>query len=77
MPLFGKSPKSPQELVKGLRDHLSVLGAAGGAKKADKVGTHLMSPPLYPMGYSVLSVLGGGEIVRISLHIAVYFCTLL
>lgn len=34
MPLFRSSPKSPQELVKGLRDALTVLSS--GAKKADK-----------------------------------------
>ena len=35
MPLFRSSPKSPQELVKGLREALSVLGS-GGAKRAEK-----------------------------------------
>ena len=34
MPLFRSSPKSPQELVKGLRDALNILSS--GAKKADK-----------------------------------------
>ena len=34
MPLFRSSPKSPQELVKGLRDALHILSS--GAKKADK-----------------------------------------
>ena len=34
MPLFRSSPKSPQELVRGLRDALTTLGS--GAKKADK-----------------------------------------
>ena len=34
MPLFRSSPKSPQELVKGLRDALGVLSS--GAKRADK-----------------------------------------
>lgn len=38
MPIFGKGgPKNPQELVKGLKDALSVLAQpGGGAKKADK-----------------------------------------
>ena len=34
MPLFRSSPKSPQELVKGLREALGTLDS--GAKKADK-----------------------------------------
>lgn len=34
MPLFRSSPKSPQELVKGLREALTALGS--GAKKAEK-----------------------------------------
>ena len=39
MPIFGKGgPKNPQELVKGLKDALSVLAQpGGGAKKAEKV----------------------------------------
>jgi len=37
MPLFRSSPKSPQELVKALRDSLHVLSTTeGGARKADK-----------------------------------------
>ena len=34
MPLFRSSPKSPQELVKGLREALTVL--EGGTKRAEK-----------------------------------------
>ena len=42
MPLFRSSPKSPQELVKALRDSLHVLSISeGGARKADKVCDHL------------------------------------
>lgn len=40
MPLFKSSPKSPQDLVKGLRDALQVLNTTeGGGKKSDKVIT--------------------------------------
>ena len=42
MPLFRWTPKTPQELVKSLRDAFAVLTTAeGGAKKADKVGVSL------------------------------------
>ncbi len=39
MPLFSKGgPKNPQELVKGLKDALSILDTSSvGTKKADKV----------------------------------------
>lgn len=38
MPLFKSSPKSPQDLVKSLRDALQVLNTTdGGGKKSDKV----------------------------------------
>jgi len=38
MPLFKSSPKSPQDLVKNLRDALQVLSTTeGGGKKSDKV----------------------------------------
>ena len=38
MPLFRSSPKSPQELVKSLRDALAIISSTeGSAKKADKV----------------------------------------
>ena len=38
MPLFKSSPKSPQDLVKNLRDALQVLTTTeGGGKKSDKV----------------------------------------
>lgn len=37
MPLFRSSPKSPQELVKSLRDALAIISSVeGSAKKADK-----------------------------------------
>lgn len=37
MPLFKPSPKSPQDLVKGLRDALQVMNVTeGGKKKSDK-----------------------------------------
>lgn len=37
MPLFRSSPKTPQELVKGLKDALNTLSNAdGGSRKADK-----------------------------------------
>lgn len=40
MPLFKSSPKSPQDLVKSLRDALQVLNTTeGGSKKSDKVET--------------------------------------
>lgn len=40
MPLFKSSPKSPQELVKNLRDALQVLSTTeSGGKKSDKVGS--------------------------------------
>jgi len=37
MPFFGKSTKSPQELVKSLRDGLVALTRETGEKKLDKV----------------------------------------
>ena len=38
MPLFKSSPKSPQDLVKSLRDALQVLNTTeAGGKKSDKV----------------------------------------
>ncbi len=38
MPLLRKATKTPQELIKSLKDALSVLASANpGSKKADKV----------------------------------------
>ena len=38
MPLFKSSPKSPQELVKSLREAMTMLSMhEGGARKAEKV----------------------------------------
>lgn len=37
MPLFGKSQKSPQELVRSLREGLVALTRETGEKKLDKV----------------------------------------
>jgi hypothetical protein len=37
MPLFGKSQKSPQELVKSLKEGLTALTRETGEKKLDKV----------------------------------------
>lgn len=37
MPLFGKSQKNPQELVKSLREGLNALTRETGEKKLDKV----------------------------------------
>lgn len=39
MPLFGKSQKSPTEVVKALKDALTALER--GDKKSDKVGFYL------------------------------------
>ena len=36
MPLFKSSPKSPQELAKGLKEALGVLSSGGGAKRTEK-----------------------------------------
>lgn len=52
MPLFKSSPKSPQELVKSLRDALQVLNTTeGGGKKSDKVTAclHCMQTWLTPL----------------------------
>lgn len=51
MPLFGKSQKSPQELVRSLKEALgAVVKAQAGEKKADKVSVELDSRnPLYIM----------------------------
>jgi calcium binding protein 39 len=41
MPLFGKSQKSPQELVRSLKEALgAVVKAQAGEKKADKVSSN-------------------------------------
>ena len=37
MPLFSRSPKSPQELVKALKESLTALTKETGEKKLDKV----------------------------------------
>lgn len=42
MPLFGKSQKSPGELVKALRE--AVLALERGDKKAEKVSIEISSP---------------------------------
>ena len=41
MPLFKPSPKSPQELVKNLRDALQVLTTSDSGKKLDKASLEL------------------------------------
>ena len=44
MPLFKSSPKSPQDLVRSLRESLQVLSSSdGSSRKSDKVmiGQHL------------------------------------
>ena len=47
MPLFRSSPKSPQELVKALRDQLSILESTeGGSKKSDKVSVRVCNKSL-------------------------------
>lgn len=41
MPLFGRGgPKNPQELVKGLKEVLTILEHENGVKKAEKVSHH-------------------------------------
>ena len=37
MPLFGRSQKSPQELVKSLKESVTALNKETGEKKLDKV----------------------------------------
>ena len=37
MPLFGKPQKSPQDLVKGLREGITALTRETGEKKKEKV----------------------------------------
>ena len=36
MPLFGKSPKSPNEVVKSLKENLTTLEKGGDGKKQEK-----------------------------------------
>lgn len=51
MPLFKSSPKSPQDLVKNLRDALQVLNTTeAGGKKSDKVLSFTLSVAIQGTG---------------------------